>query len=893
MSLGVGARLGHYAVTAKLGQGGMGEVWRATDTQLGRDVALKILPEAFASDPDRLARFQREAQVLASLNHPNIAQIHGIEEQDDTRALVLELVEGPTLAERITKGPIPLDEALPIAKQIAEALEAAHEAGVIHRDLKPANIKVREDGTVKVLDFGLAKALDTTPTGDPSESPTLTAAATPMGVIMGTAAYMSPEQAKGKAADRRSDVWAFGAVLYEMLTGRRAFGGDDVSDTLVSVFRDDPDWSSLSDDVPPSVRGAIQVCLQKDPKQRVRDISAVRLAMDGAFETTVEAPSGAVAVPALRTWQRPVPAVLTLLLVAAATAFVVGGQTRGLFGPEEAVRFVITPSQIAPLFPITQARNVAISTDGGAIIYAAGEGPSDTPQLVIRALDQLEEVPLRGTDGGVGPFFSPDGQWVGFGDRGYTTLRKVPIFGGPPATIYESPAVIRGATWSTNGRIIVGTAAGLFRIADDGNEEPEVLTTVDTEGGENGHFWPSLISGANAVVFVVSSGLTLTTGQLAILRLDTGAVTRLGLGGVSPSYVSTGHLVYADADGSILAVPFDPVRLEVTDNPLLVLENVQVMNGGGAAFAVSEEGRLVYVAGAPQGSRRGVLVWVDRDGVEESINADARAYAYPRISPDGARILVTTRDQAGGIWIWDTVRENLTALQLEGRPLYGHWTPDGRRVVFRTSGGQTGANLFSIAADGTGSLDPLAQIGSTFQVNAVTPDGRGVVFSAAGSDLSPDLFVLWLDGDGSPEVLLGTEFREQNAALSPRGDWLAYVSDASGRSEIYARPFPDVDARQELVSISGGNGPLWSKDGRELFYREGNRLMSVPVPLDLSASFGTPRMLFEGEYGTAPGRNYDVSTDGRFLMIKNAGLPSEITVVLNWFEELKRLVPTN
>ena len=436
MALSPGTRLGVYEVSAKIGEGGMGEVYQARDTKLDRDVALKVLPEAFTSDPDRLARFEREAKVLASLNHPNIGSIYGLEEAEGVKALVLELIEGPTLADRIKLGPIPIDEALPIAKQIAEALEAAHEAGVIHRDLKPANIKVREDGTVKVLDFGLAKALDPNPDADPSQSPTLTAAATQMGVIMGTAAYMSPEQAKGKTADRRSDVWAFGAVLYEMLSGRRAFQGEDVSDTLVSVFRDDPDWSMLPDAVPERVRQALHVCLQKEPKQRVRDVAAVRLAMDGAFETTIRAPSAPTVAPTLAVWLRPIPLALAVVVVALVSGLGVWTLTRP--ASPRLARFAISPSPPLWVNPVATP-DVVISPDGTRMVYVSNVADGTLGgQLYVRTLDQLDAVLLRGAEAAINPFISPDGNSVGYWnvqDRGLS---------GFPNAILGPFGVLRG-----------------------------------------------------------------------------------------------------------------------------------------------------------------------------------------------------------------------------------------------------------------------------------------------------------------------------------------------------------------------------------------------------------------------------------------------------------------
>ena len=431
MSLSVGTRLGHYDVTALIGEGGMGQVYQATDTKLNRQVALKILPEAFAEDPDRLARFQREAQVLASLNHPGIAAIYGIEESDDTRALVLELVEGPTLADRIKQGPIPVDEALPIAKQIAEALEAAHEQGVIHRDLKPANIKVKDDGTVKVLDFGLAKALDTAPEGDPSQSPTLTAA-TQMGVIMGTAAYMSPEQARGKPVDKRADVWSFGATLFEMLTGSRAFEGEDVSVTLANVINQPPDWERLPGGPSPSLQTYLRRCLEKDPKQRVADMQDVRLAIEGAFETTASTPSVQGAAPRLQVWQRPIPAATAALVIAAVASLTVWTVMRPDVAPSDLMRFIIVPPESAPLVVSGFGRDVVISGDGTRIAYNGPIPGGAIPRINLRSIDQVNGAALPGTVRGIAPFFSPGGEWVGFYNTEADALQKVSIFGGPP-----------------------------------------------------------------------------------------------------------------------------------------------------------------------------------------------------------------------------------------------------------------------------------------------------------------------------------------------------------------------------------------------------------------------------------------------------------------------------
>ena len=461
MALEPGRMLGSYQVTALIGEGGMGQVYQATDTKLNRQVALKILPEAFATDPDRLARFQREAQVLASLNHPNIAAIHGLEDSEGTKALVLGLVEGPTLADRIAQGPIPVDEALPIAKQIAEALEAAHEQGVIHRDLKPANIKVRDDGTVKVLDFGLAKAMEGSG-GDVSESPTVTAAATASGVILGTAAYMSPEQARGKPVDKRADIWAFGAVLYEMLTGQRPFKGRDVSEVLGSVLRLDPDWDALPVDTPPHLHALLKRCLEKEPKQRVHDIADVRLAMDGGFEAGVTAPSELMVAPQPQVWQRPIPAAIGVLVIAGITGLGVWTLARPEVIPADVVRFTSVPTENTQFDVMEGQPALALSPDGTQIVYANAER-----QLYLRQFDQLDGTPLQGGESEGGPFFSPDGSWVGFVGRDeWSNLRKVPILGGAPVTVTESPNRIYGASWGADDTIIFGTTgAGLFRVS--------------------------------------------------------------------------------------------------------------------------------------------------------------------------------------------------------------------------------------------------------------------------------------------------------------------------------------------------------------------------------------------------------------------------------------------
>ena len=576
------------------------QVYQATDTKLNRQVALKILPEAFATDPDRLARFQREAQVLASLNHPNIAQIHGLEEDeaDNTRALALELVEGPTLADRIAQGPIPVDEALPIAKQIAEALEAAHEAGVIHRDLKPANIKVREDGTVKVLDFGLAKALDTSSEGDPSQSPTLTAAATQMGVIMGTAAYMSPEQARGKTVDKRADIWAFGVVLLEMFTGRKVFEGEDVSMTLSSVLQREPDWSHLPPDVSPSLLVFLHRCFEKNPRQRVHDVADLRLAMNGAFETTVRAVAEPHVAPPLQAWQRPIPAAVAALIIAA----IAGGMVWGLGRPAPApigtvtrFPFILPEGDVVGVFD-----GMALSPDGRTLVYAAER--EGVKQLFVRTRDQMTVRPMSGTEGARHPFFSPGGASVGFFADG--SLKKVALAGGPPVTLCAAGGR-SGATWGPDDTIVFASfdASGLMQVSAAGGE-PRPLT-APAEG--TFHRWPTFVPGGEAVLYTTGN---LDALEVAVVSLDTGAQQTL-VQGSDEAVTASGHLVFG-REASLWAVPFDTDQLTVSGEPAPMVEGVEVNTVGWAQYALADDGTLVYLPTAGDDADQAELVWVDR-----------------------------------------------------------------------------------------------------------------------------------------------------------------------------------------------------------------------------------------------------------------------------------------
>ena len=892
MALSPGTRIGHYDVTSLLGEGGMGQVWQATDTQLNRQVALKILPDAFASDPDRLARFQREAQILASLNHPNIAAIYGIEEADGTRALVLELVEGPTLADRIGKGAIPLDEALPIAKQIAEALEAAHEQGVIHRDLKPANVKVKDDGMVKVLDFGLAKAIQPD-AGDPglSMSPTisLTAAATQMGMVIGTAAYMAPEQASGKAVDKRADVWAFGVVLYEMLTGTRPFVGDDVSKTLARVIDREPDWDALPEDLPPVLSNFLCRCLQKNPRQRIRDIGDVSLTMEGAFETIVPAGEATVAPGAAQpTWRRLLPLVATAVVVGLGVGLAVWSVARP--EPPVVARFEHELPD-GQSFGSTGRPITALSPDGRAFVYNTPDG------LYLRAIGELDARLIPGTASSLtSPVFSPDGQTVGYWDRAATELKRIAISGGAPVTITAAPDNPFGVTWESDGTILYGQEDGIWHVPDTGGT-PELL--IPAEEGERLH-GPQMLPGGEWVLFTFRPAGTgaWDEAQIVVESLTTGERETLIPGGRDARYVATGHLVYG-LDGVILAVPFDVGNRQVVGGPVSLIEGVGAGRDGTSGamhFALADNGSLVYVPGSAGGGGVVSMVWVGRDGDEERIPAPPRAYDRPRVSPDGTRVAVDIADGDNtDVWIWDLARETLTQLTFdEGVDDFPLWTPDSARVVFRSS--REGGGLFWKAADGTGQVERLKD--GLARPYAWAADGR-LIFDQAG-----DIGMLTMEGERTVEMLLDAEFSETEPALSPDGRWLAYQSRETGTPLIYVQPFPNIDDGQWNVSLGFGADPVWSPDGRELFYRSLTDLMVAQTETEPTFSHRTPEPLFRrlqgmaGGFGT--GRRFDIAPDGDRFIVRKLGTAEQtgdddplsgLIFVENWFEELKARVP--
>jgi serine/threonine-protein kinase len=898
MSLPAGARLGGYEVVGLIGAGGMGEVYRAHDARLNRDVALKILPDLFATDPERLARFEREAQALAALNHPHIAQIYGVVDGTSdagvapVRALVMELVEGEPLSQRIATGPLAIEEALAIAGQIADALDAAHGQGVIHRDLKPANVTMRADGTVKVLDFGLAKlesGADGSSVMGATLSPTISVAFTGAGVILGTAAYMAPEQARGRAVDKRVDIWAFGCILVETLTGTKAFDGADATEMIAAVVRGEPDWAALPAAVPSHVRALLRRCLEKDPKHRLRDIGDARFELRAATALP-ETPASAAGSRRPRVAWSTIAAGVLVIAVAAAAAGYAAWRLKP-DPPRAIARFAITlPAD--QQFSFAGRHMIAISPSGTYIAYSANN------ELYLRRLDQLDAVPIRGTSGGGrSPFFSADGQWLGFWHDG--SLKKVSVSGGAPVVICAADNPW-GASWGPDNMILVGQGPnGIVRVSGDGGKTETLIRMKSPESAHG----PQLLPDGRNVLFTLASNPvgTWNDATIVVQSLDTGARKTLIRGGTDARYVDSGHIVYA-LNGSVLAVPFDIKKLEVIGGPVPLVENVAEASAGvtGALhYGVSRNGTLVYIPAGGVTAVQRTLAWLDRSGTETPINTPTRLFRYPRISPDDQRLTLDIPDENRDIWVWNFKGETLTRLTLESsQEQYGVWTPDGRRVIYASSMAGP-ANLYWQNSDGTGRAERLTTSLNPQFPQTVSPDGTTLVFREQVTSSNSDLMMVTLQGERRPKPLMATSFNEVNAELSPDGKWLAYQSDESGRDEIYVRPFPNIGEGRWQLSTNGGTRPLWSRDGKELFYVSRTlNLMTIPVQASTGFSASSPTKVVDAQLvETGPGRMYDVSTDGRrFLIIKPSAsanaktAPPSITLVQNWVDELTRRV---
>jgi Tol biopolymer transport system component len=892
--LAPGARIGRYEVIARIGAGGMGEVYRAVDASLKRQIALKVLPAAVSSHPEHLARLRREAEVLAALNHPNIAHLYGLEKADGRFALVMELVEGPTLADRLTTGAIPIDEALPIATQIAAALEAAHEQGIVHRDLKPANIKVRDDGTVKVLDFGLAKALDPASGGrvDVSSSPTITtpAAVTGVGVILGTAAYMSPEQARGLPVGRRSDIWAFGCVVYEMLTGVRLFSAETVTDTLAAVITREPDWER----VPARARRLLQKCLERDPRRRLRDIGDAMLLLD-------ESP----AETATRARTPTLSSALSLATIASLLAALF------LMWPAPADRpFVRVAIDLGGTVPESALVPAAVSADGSRLVFHT-QDENGRNLLATRLLDESTPTRLAGTEGADQPFFSPDGEWIGFFAGGH--LRKVPVQGGTPVPLARA-GVPRGASWGDDGKIVAALSneVGLSVIDAEGGE-PRSLTTLSP--GEPTHRWPQLLPGATAVIFTANAP-TLNSYEDATIdvqSLASGERKTLWRGGYFGRYVPTGrgrgHLVYVRG-GVLFVVPFDPVRLEIQGTPARLLDDVAADPGSAAGrFDFSRTGTFVYESGPRL--LPWTIGWLDDAGKSRPLLAKPGLYYSPRLAPDGQRLAISIDSGRGSdIYVYDWQRDVLARVtyteQASADPV---WAADGQHLLFRSHGANPA--LWWVRTDGAGQavrlLDGLV---GDLGPHSLSPDGRRLIYSAPG-DGGNDLWTVALDladvdhpKPGIPEPLVRSPANQGRPAFSPDGRWVAYASSESGSSEIYVRSFSGKGSRADgrwQVSTGGGEQPVWSRMGGKLFFLANDRIM-VTEYQTAEGTFvaGKPRLWSAlPRVGNIGFSRFDVAPDGNriaTLMRQQADADEQMprmTLLLNFFDEIRRRSPTN
>jgi serine/threonine-protein kinase len=895
-SVEAGTRFGPYVIDSPIGAGGMGEVYRAHDTQLRRDVAIKILPAAFTTDPGRLARFQREARMLAALNHPHVAAIHGVEEADGLHGIILELVEGETLADRLQRGPIPLTEALAIARQIADALEAAHEKGIIHRDLKPGNIKVTAAGVVKVLDFGLAKAPGDGSMPDLAQSPTGTGGRTSEGIILGTAAYMSPEQARGETVDKRTDIWALGCVLFEMLAGQPTFARDTVTDTLAAIVNQEVKWEALPDAMPPSVRKLLHRCLAKDRRQRLSDAGDTRLELDDALNGPAAEPTVARPSPPSRMLRRAIVATGASLIIGAVAGMTVWLATRP--APRPVTRTSIVPPTAVSLEVSGLWRDVAISPDGKRVVYRSRNA------LGVRALDHLLPTTLTGFRVAGNPVFSPDGQWIAFINNldERLILTKVPTAGGPAVSLTPTGGFPRGVSWGPDDTIIFATgdpSTGLLRVPAAGGK-PQVLTTPDRAAGEFDHDWPEVLPGGAGVLFTIQTTFGgIEPAQVAVVDLRTGARRVLVRGGSHAQYVAPGYLIYAAGAATVRAVRFDLARLEVVGTPVPVLEGVAMTPLGSLNASVAADGTLVYVAAEVVVPR--MLVWVDRLGREEPLGTPPRLYNAPRLSADGTRVTVQLVEEAQDLWQWDLRRR--TFMRLTSDPAddaYPVWMPDGQRLVW-ASGRAGPLNVYTQAADGTGAVERLTESPITLRPTSITPDGTRLILSADLDQHHQNLMLLTLKGAHTMTPLRVSPFTERQGEVSPDGRWLAYESNETGQFEVYVRPFPDVEAGKVQVSTGGGGHALWSRSGRELFYRgQDGTVMGVKVDAqDGHFRTNSAAKLVEKRYfdsGSARARAYDVAPDGtRFLMIKDvdstATAAPAIVVVQHWVEELKRLLP--
>lgn len=883
----IGKTLGHYEIVDELGSGGMGVVYRARDPRLGRDVAIKVLPQSVATDAARLSRFEREAQAVAALSHPNILAIHEFGHQDGTAFAVMELLEGQTLGQRLENGPLPQSKVVSIGVQIAQALTAAHDKGIVHRDLKPGNIWITTEGQAKVLDFGLA-SFSAVPQEPEAET---MAHVTDPGSVLGTAAYMSPEQARGETVDTRSDIFSLGAVLFEMLMGRQVFARATAAETMTAVLQDDPpSMDGAPQPVAPSLVRTVWHCLEKEPGERFQTARDLAFALSGASDSGAVRLGHGVGEKKGTRWSRWAVAAGLSLTAVVAVALVVFGLAGNDPSPTRAgiSRWDVSLGENQELLVLGRSHPLALSADGRQLAYVATDG--GTSRLFIRAIDKFEAVVLRGTEGAENPFFSPNGEWVGFFAEG--ELRKVPSGGGAILRICDAPLDNLGSAWGEDGTIVFASyATGLWRVNAAGGD-PKVLTRIDAESGETQHRWPQFLPG-NRLLMTIG-----TTRGSKVVVVDLRDGKRIPVTDVTDvavaQYLPTGHLLFAQGS-ALQVVPFDIADGSVGGAPVTIVERVTAVTAQAVSyFAVSDSGNLAYVPGNEDAGTR--LVWVDAEGEVTPIESRSESHLMPRISPDGTSVAITVGSALGlrVIETFDLNRGSRRRLTFESSNALPVWTPDGRRIAFASSR-DGGWNLYWRAADGSGEATRLLARENELWPHSFSPDGKVLAYWEIGAETARDIWILPLEGDPTPIPFLLTPYNERAPVFSPDGRWISYVSDESGRDEVYIRPYPGPGA-QTTISTGGGVEPIWAPDGRRLFYRSANSMMVVSVETGDGISVSKPTVLFEDRYdrGVAGNLGYDLAPEGdKFLMIQRLGgrTTASFRVVLNWFDDVRRLSP--